>query len=266
MLKQINLIFMLILCVALCDLAIAQDWKTAKYDVAWLPINKTQLQAAIHKNSKDVVALYQLWRRARYQKLSQAAFDTFRQLKNEQPTNVNLLAIYCMSIEQRVPDDGKPRFQATPQELDVETRRANIERVKKLNPKLWMAYAIQGRFEYNTTIFKAEDQVRVYKKALSLAPNLSVTNNDYSNALTDFYFQKKQPFTNAIAYKVRAQKLLPVNCEPSLGLIMMYRWRVRNTSKEKQAAQAYLATIPPNTKVTPERRKWLAQWGVNVPW
>lgn len=265
MFKHINRILALLLCLALGNIAIAQDWKSAKYDTAWLPISKPQLQSAIRKNSKDAVALYQLWRRARYQKLTQTAFDTFRQLKNEQPANANMLAIYCMAVEQRVPDDGKPRFEATPQELDVETRRMNIERLKKLNPKLWMAYAVQGRFEYNTTIFKSEDQVRIYKKALSLAPNLSITNDDYSNALADFYFQKKQPLTNAIAYRMRAQRLAPVSCEPSWGLIMMYHWHVPNAAKEKQAAQAYTVTIPPNTKFTPERRKSLAQWGIKVP-
>lgn len=249
-----------------CSQITAQSWKAAKYDTAWLPTTQAQLQTAIRQNANDSTALYQLWRRARYQKLAQVAFDTFKALKSAQPNNAHLLATYCMIIEQHVSDDNKPRFSASKQDLDVQTRRANIERAKKLNPKLWLVYAAQGRFEYNTTIFDVDDQVRIYKKALRLAPNLSFTNNDYSNALTDQSLQKKQPYTSAISYKMKAQKLAPITCEPALGLIMMYRWRVPNTTKEKQAAQDYLATIPPNLKLTPERRKWLAQWGVKVPW
>ncbi len=221
----------------------------------------------MQRSTKDEVALYQLWRRARYQKLAQEGFIILRRLKNEQPQNAKVLTVYCMAIEQQSDDTGKARFQATPQEMKVEMRRANIEKIKEIDPKLWIAYSAQGRFESNTDpMFDVNERIRIYGKALKLAPNLSSTNGDYSNALTELSFKKKTPYTSAIRYKEKAQKLAPLTCEPSLGLIMMYRWRVPNDAKEQQAAQAYLATIPPKTKLTPEWRKYLAQWGVKVPW
>jgi tetratricopeptide (TPR) repeat protein len=249
-----------------CHLINAESWKTAKYDTAWLPITKAQLQGEIRKYANDATALFQLWRRARYQKLTQVAFDTFRVLKNQQPRNANILAMYCMSIEQRFTPEGKPRFNASAQEMAVETRRTAIEEAKKLNPMLWLCYAAQGRFEYNTTVFDVDDQVRIYRKALSVAPNISFTNVDYADALITQAFQRKQSYQTAISYIKKAQRLAPVSSETCLDLIMTYRYRVPNRAKERQAAQDYLATIPPRVKLSPERRKWLAQWGVIVPW
>lgn len=178
----------------------AQSWKTAKYDTAWLPITRTQLAVELRRNINDATPMYQLWRRARYQKLAQEGFDILRKLKSEHPNNANVLAVYCMAIEQQTSDDGKPRFQADPEEMRLEARRANIAEIKTLNPKLWMGYAAQGRFEYNTTAFDVNDQVSIYRKALSLAPNLSFTNSDYSDALTGQLLARKQPFTPAIYY------------------------------------------------------------------
>lgn len=264
--SRTSLILVLAMAVTSCCSTNAQSWKTARYDTAWLPITQAQLKSAIRRNANDATGLFQLWRRARYQKLAQAAFDTFKVLKDEQPNNANVLAMYCMAIEQRVPDDNKPRFIATVQELEVETRRATIAKAKKLNPKLWLGYAVQGRFEYNTTIFDVDDQVRIYKKALSVAPNLSFTNNDYADALKNQALQHKQSYQTAVAYLEKAQRLAPMSSEVSLDRILTYRGRVPDGVKEKKAAQDYLATIPPNLKLTPQRRQWLAQWGVVVPW
>ncbi len=134
-----------------------------------------------------------------------------------------------------------------------------------MNPLLWLTYAAQGRFEYNTTIFDVDDQVRIYKKALSLAPNLSFTNNDYANALANQALQQKRSQSLAISYIQKAQKLAPITCEPSLNLIMMYRWQVPNPDKKKKAAKDYLSTIPPTVKLSPQRRAWLTKQGITAP-
>jgi hypothetical protein len=244
----------------------AQNWKKAKYDSAWLPISKAQLQNEIRKNANDATGLFQLWRRARYQKLTQPAFDTFRVLKDQQPKNANVLAMYCMAIELRLTEEGKPRFNANPRELTVEARRVAILKAKSLNPMLWLAYAAQGRFEYNTTIFDVDDQVRIYKKALSVAPNISFTNVDYADALKNQALQKNLSYNTAISYIKKAQRLAPISSESSLALILTYRYRVPDKAKEKQASKDYLATIPPGLRLSSKRRKWLAQWGVIVPW
>lgn len=234
------------------------------YDTAWIPITKQALEQEIRNNMNSSTMLYQLWRRARYQKLSQEAFDFIKVLKETHSQNANLWAIYCMMIEQYMPDDNNPRIKLSKEELAPERRRYVIDKTKQLNPKNWLIYAAEARFEENTSVVDINSQILLYQKALECEPNLSFTNNDYASALSNQATINKTSYDLAISFKSKAQKLNPINCESSLGLIMMYRWRVPNAAKEKEAAESFLKMIPPNIDFSPERREWLAQWGIHV--
>lgn len=270
---KIKLVAITLLMVGLCwNSCTAQQWRAERYDPRWLPITDAEMRKQVRANARDAVALYRLYDRARYQYKEQPYFSALRKLTQEQPKNGAVLSMYCAVLMRSnvLYGFGQFRFQVDADEGGVENISRNLEKAKKLAPKLWLNPITEAYL----TLFngagddreRGQNAVALCRYAVRLAPHLSYTNKELGYALVNLTtYNKKAGFSEAVRYYKKAQSLSPANCDASFLLLNVYRFEVPNKTEAAKAAKAVLATIPPNVKLSEKLRQFLAKQGVTVP-
>lgn len=262
--------FLLWLSLALLPLhtALAQSWKAAKYDTAWIPITEAEVAKQVRENHKDAVGLWQLWRRAQFQKQEQSYFSALEQLRKQEPKNGVLDAVRCGVIETSILSKGFPQFKIAQAEwASSEQRRAELEKAKKAAPNLWLNLlneAILISWEQGSGIDPkvVKQQVTLAGKAVALAPNLSFTNNALAGYLSNLSRRGQNSDKEAIQFYRKAQQAAPINAGPSFGLHFHYLYNKPDKDAAKKAEHEVLATIPPSVKLTPRLKQFLVKQGV----
>lgn len=270
MFKKLTLFGWLILLTAISAVCYAQNWKTTKFDRAWLPISSVQMKAQVERNSNDAVGLYYIWHQDEFQHQQQAFFSALEDLRRTQPKNGVLMAMRCAVIEDSV-FKGVPPFQISAQEWSsVPLHRNNLETAKKLSPGLWLNYLTEAKlisWEQGSGVNPKviQQQVQLCRKAVSKAPALSFTNNQLAGYLATLSHYNKASDAEAISLYRKAQQATPRICGPSFGLLFHYRFNKPNKIEAQKAQKSVLATIPPSIKLTAKQRQFLQKQGVSVP-
>ncbi len=268
MLRKLSLVVLLFTS-SLTNSASAQWWKTAKYDMAWLPMSKPEVQKQVGLNAKDAVGLYYLWHRAEFQHQQQDYFSALEKLRKEQPKNGVLMAMRCAVIEDSEFRDARPITLPT-QEWTTLERRGNLETAKKMLPSLWLNYLSEAQlisWEQGSGMEPKvlSQQIRLCRTAIELALSLSFTNSAMAGYLSTLSRVKRDGDAGALRYYRKSQQLAPRICGPSFGLVWHYRYNKPNPAECAKAQKAVKTTIPPGTKLTIRLRQFLLKQGITPP-
>jgi tetratricopeptide (TPR) repeat protein len=235
---------------ALLPRAVWADAVTSRYDRALLPTDAATLRRAIKANSRDPVALCQLVRQADAHKLVDVAYHTLNRLRLDQPDNAVAQAAYCLVFDVARGEyrARKPliRFRAA----DYTGYVLALRRAYELDPKLWLTYAVEGH-----TLSRSPDVdtkgLALLKKAVSLAPDLSITHHLLAEAYT-IYQTPFQSFDKAAEEYNKASQLQPVLSTAPLARASIYCVRTPDKARALLARKEFLATVPPGYQLRPQ--------------
>jgi len=242
----------------------AQQWQQERYDIRWIPITEPEVERQVRANSKDAVALYRLWWRARYQDKKEAYFNALRTLKEQQPGNAVALSTYCaVLVDCR--DYGRTPSEQGMSDFGTQRVRELLEQAKKLDPSLWMNYFAESKLVVydNSPSVRTVQQLKAARKAYALAPQLSYTNTQLGYALlSEAMAHDRRLIDSAISIYKRAQHLKPVDSGPSFLLLNVHRYVSPNRSEEQKTVRTLLSTIPPGVKLNAKLQRLLVQYKI----
>ncbi len=232
-----------------------------RFDSALWPIKGLRLKAALEAFKDDAVALVQLIRRADKSNLLPLTLDTLKQLQVKHPKNANLPAAYCFTY-----DAGGSAFQYRSKAVFAYNQKMaqayidSMNNAYRLDPKLWLTYSLNG-YALADTRESGGRGMEMLKKAVELEPNSSLPHYFLARG----YMVYGQPFSSwkkAVEELRKAQVLGPPNADVCFWLFDTYDLRIPNRAKAKQAAEAFVAVVPPSYKIKPVMLARLAKYGV----
>ena len=256
----ISIVFALALADTSVQLAHAAP-SQAGYDPAFLPIAPSDLQQGIEAHTHDAVALYQLVRRAANQKQLELAYVTLQRMKDQQPNNAVVQAAFCFAWQVAIGDYAQPGEVvgfSDGRHISSDEYTASLDRAKRINPKLWLIYDVEGRM---LVLDPKQDRhgIALLQKAESLAPGLSVTHYLLGWAYS-VYDTPYHSFPKAAGELQTALTLKPVLANAALSLFNIYDVCIPDPEKAREAKQAVLLTLPPRIKLSEEGQRRLAKY------
>lgn len=229
----------------------------AAIDSALYPITSPRLSLAIVRNAQSPVTLTVLLSRA-YAKKAQRelAYQVLNRLRREQPNNAVVLAAYCMSFDMAQGHYSPiPDSRSFSRAEEAERDRA-LAKAYKLSPRLWLPYVVEGRALHIAYKEGNSHGFGLLLKAVTLAPNLSITHFFLGEAYT-VYGTPFQSFRRAAEEFEKAQRLSPTLSSASRALLDMYCVAIPNKAKALKARKAYLASLPKGFKPSPSTQSLL---------
>jgi tetratricopeptide (TPR) repeat protein len=233
------------------------------FDVVFLPVTTAQLKRELAEGVDDPLAMYQLLRMARKQKLLKPAFETIKELYLEQTQNAVLAAAYCLAYDMGRGDYGDEIVsdpQYSPQ--DTALRKTALEDAYKLAPKLWLTYSVDGHFQ--NLQGKSKKGIELIKKAIELAPDISFNYSYLGQAYSANDSDPKIYNLKLTAYE-KAQHLKPSSFSASMIMLMIYEVQRPDSKKAAAAAKAAAAKLPPGAVLSEKSRQQLAKYKVVLP-
>ena len=268
--KNCMIFLLLVYTCCMTQIGFSQQGHSDQYDTRWLQIENEEISQQVAKNSRDAVALWQLWWRTVYQDKQPVYFAALKSLKNKQPENGVALAVYCAVLMESNASYGfgQFKFKVEPHEGDIDSIRKVLAKAKKLEPKLWIVYTTEGQialFSNGNQVEGAKKYVNACREAVQLAPHISYANLKLGYALSNLAGLTDESYSEAVKFYRKAQKLKPVDAGPSFLLLNVFRYYTPNKLEAKKAEQSVLATIPPNTKLSPKSRQILESQKITPP-
>ncbi|HEY0074145.1 MAG TPA: hypothetical protein VGB77_08595 [Abditibacteriaceae bacterium] len=240
------------------------------YDPIFVKIAPETLKKELRRNSKDAEELVKLIRRSIESKQLETAFQALDQLRREQPNNAAVLAAYVMvydaSLYQVRKVSGTIR-ERKPQEKQI--RDAASQKAKKLDPKLWLPYTIEGfPIVYQAIPSDKEYQqgLDLLKKATLLAPSSFFARKQFAAGLTVAAINKRKwngkvvTYQQATAQYEIALKLEPKSADVTFALFSIYDIDLKDKDKATKAKRAFLQSLPPNYNIRKSIRQRLAKY------
>ena len=241
------------------------DTLNSRYDTSRLPIKADALKKKLSAAAKSPITLYQLLRRAQKQKLLNVAFRHLKMLRAQQPRNAVIAAGYALAIDLSRGDysDSKSSEPFMLTADDIASREKAIKDAYRLDPALWLTYAVDGHFQVVQN--EIERGTKLLRKAVELAPTVSFPQYHLAWA---YSARDSDPeiFQRVVAGYKKAQTLKPVLVNAPWLLFTIYDLQKPDAKKAADAARLFIAALPPGTLVGPKTRKRLAKYGVAVPW
>ena len=252
----------------------AQSTSTTTDSTFWSPISGTEVPSQVRQNSKNALALHQLWWRARLHSSVWYYVLAVRDLTRSEPKNAVALAAYsdalmdCFQNYQTSASYKKARADLG-NDLSIAGIRALLEKAKKLDSEQWLIWITESKmvpYEGNGWTTLGERAEKAARRAVEISNN-SLTNLQlaYVLQMRAVWDYDKSYIDKAITVAKRAQTMKPLNPEPSLLLLSIYRDQKKNTAEAKKAQQAILATIPTGVTLSDKAKAFLRKKNVPVP-
>lgn len=243
----------------LCNLACRCQTDTPNCDQALLPMPPSTLKMALLDSKNDSVRMYDLIRRGDKQKQSDLVYDILNALRKKEPNNAVVQAAYCFAYRVAEGDYDGPGFRGKAfTNLDDQHYLNALTKAYKLNPKLWLTYAVEGH-SLITSPYSDRKALYLLKTAVKLAPDISYTHTLLGDAYA-VYYTPFQSFQKAEAQYITAQHLQPISSHNADALFDLYDVRIRNTAKARKAKEYLLSTVPTNYKFPPDFSARLAKY------
>jgi len=245
----------------------AQETKKViiKYDTALLPIQPEALEHELADSSRDAVKIYQLLRQANEQGQGEIVIHILDRLRQEEPNNAIVLSSYCLALDMATGaykyHPNRPIHNIT--NVEREKFRLSMSKAREIAPDLWLTYVVEGHRladKYPT----AERGLGLLKKAVELNPETSITHYLLGDAYTISTNQHSSE--KAKEELEKSLTLKPVIADARFALFQQYDLFSPEPIKAKEAAEAFVASLPPGTKVSSTTRARLIKYGVSIDW
>ena len=229
------------------------------YDQEFLPIQSKTLELDLLNANDDPERMYSLIRRGDEQMHTDLVYNTLDAMRKEEPDNAVVLAAYCFAFKIAEGDYAAPGQQVrTFTNLDHDHYSAALLRAYRINPNLWLPYAVEGH-SLMTSPYEDRKALYLLKTAVKLAPDISYTHTLLGNAYS-VYDTPYQSFKKAAYQYELARHLHPVSAHNADSLFDLYDVRIPNHEKAKEAKQYLLSTVPPNHNFPADFRRRLAKY------
>lgn len=240
----------------------------------WLPISGPETQKTVRANSKNVLALHQLWWRARLQGSTWYYVLALRDLSKSEPKNAVALAAYsdalldCFQNYQASASYKKAKADLG-NELSIAGIRVLLEKAKKLDAEQWLIWMTESKmvpYEGSSWTTLGERAEKAARRAVEINSN-SLTNTQLAEVLQlrATWDYDKSYIDKAIIVAKRAQAMKPVDPRPSFVLLSIYRDQKKNAAEAQKAQQAILATIPAGITLSEKAKAYLREKAVSAP-
>ena len=232
----------------------------ANYDQEFVPTQPEQLKSDLWDASSDPLRLYDLIRRGDQQKQSSFVYDTLNAMRKKKPDNAVVLAAYCFAykIAQGEYDEPSRRQFRSFTPLDEEQYVNTLLKAYRLNPSLWLTYAVEGHSLMDSP-YADRKALALLKTAVKLAPDISYTHTLLGEAYA-VYDTPYQSFQKAAYQYQTARHLQPVSAHNADLLFDLYDVRLPDHKKAEDAKQYLLSTVPPGYQFKPNFQARLAKY------
>jgi len=209
------------------------------------------LVQSLRRNSKNPDAMVKLVRKSIESKQVDVAFRTLTAMKREQPNNAVVLSAYVLAMDASLyqvrANTGTIR-QRTREE--VESALVSLERAKKLAPKLWLPYTVEGfRIGYAPP-WDFDKSLPLLQKGASLAPKNAFAHKQFAEVLLLAANNKDKWNGKVVTHKQGAKemetalRLDPTSADTAFALFCVYDIDLKDKKGATHAKRAFLRTLP----------------------